>query len=963
MLETARKQHLKLRMKLPNLLKLRHAALASAAICSLLICSPTTAANLPPAKPLKIPALNYRQSELPNGLQVLLYEDHRLPLVALDVWYHVGPANEKAGRTGFAHLFEHMMFEGSEHVGEKVHFRYLEGAGATGINGTTGFDRTNYFETLPSNQLELGLWLESDRMGFLLETLDRQKLTNQRDVVRNERRQGEGRPYGLSEEEMFHLLFHKGDPYYASVIGSHADIEAARLNDVRDFFRQYYTPNNATLAIAGDFDAAKLKPLLGKYFGPIPKGPSVDKTFTNAQPLTQEQRATVTDTVQLPRVSVGWLTPQALKPGDSDADLFTQILGGGESSRLYRTLVYDKQMAQSITCENQSQKIASIATCDITARPGVKPEDLETAFNEQLEKLRKNGPTQAELDRARNVTLSKTIEGLQRLGGFGGIADMLNYYNQYAGDPGYLPKDIERYQNATVASVRKAGQDYFAANKRAVVYTVPGKKVLNDVPRSPADTDTDVKIVNPYSPDFETQQAWRKEPPAAGTVPALHLPVPKVLTVANGMKVYLVEDHALPVMNASLVTLAGSGANPVSKPGLAAFTARMLTQGTQDRSATQLADDSALIGASLHATATTDNAAISIGALSNNTEAVLDLLQDVTVHPAFQAAEVERVRKSRVVTILQEADTPTAALVRVGLKVLYGDSSPYAYRSNGTIESVKAITRDDLQTFWGSHYAPEDSALVLAGDITESEARSYADKYFNNWKANGTVAPTQTPAAPAPPSRHIVIVDKPGAPQTAMAAFGLGLARDTPQYAAVNVMNNVLGGMFSSRINMNLREKNGFTYGARSIYAYYRGVGPFYAVAQVRTDVTGPAARELFVELNRIRTDPPTAEELKLAREGELRSLPGQFETMNSTSDLIAELFTYQLPNDYYRLLPAKYEALTPAEVEETAKTDVHPDNVILVAVGDRAKIQPELEKLNLGPIEIRTATGELVTK
>jgi zinc protease len=918
-------------------------------------------ADLPPAKPLRAPTLKYEEYRLPNGLQVLLYQDHRLPLVAFDIWYHVGPANEKAGRTGFAHLFEHMMFEGSEHVGEKAHFRYLEGAGATGINGTTDFDRTNYFETLPSNQLELGLWLESDRMGFLLETLDRQKLTNQRDVVRNERRQGEGTPYQLGSEEMFHLLFRKGDPYYASVIGSHADIEAARLNDVREFFRDYYTPNNATLAIAGDFDPNTVKPLLDKYFGPIPKGPPVDKSFTAPHPVTTEQRATVTDTVQLPRVSVGWLTPRALQPGDADADLFIQILGGGDSSRLYRKLVYEEQIAQTAECNNQSLKIASVAVCDVTARPNVRPADLETALTAEIEKLRRDGPTQLELDRARNTILSRKIEALQRLGGFGGIADTLNYYNQYAGDPGYLGKDIQRYQDATVGSVKKVGQGYFGTNQSAIVDTIPGKKVLHDVPRSPADTDANVKIVNPYSQEFETAQDWRKEPPQPGPIPALHLPVPKTLTVSNGMKVYLVEDHKLPVIDGSMVILAGSGDNPLTKPGLASFTVRMLSQGTKNRSATQLADDMALIGGKLHALATVDNATISIGALSNNTEAVFDLLQDLTVNPAFQPDEIERVRKDRLVAILQEADQPMASLLRVGLKVLYGSDSPYAFRSNGTTAAVKAMTADDLQSFWRSHYAPRNAALLLTGDITESEARSLADKYFQNWKPGGSVISSVSPATPPLPTRHVVIVDKPGAPQTAMAAFGIGLPRSTPQYAAVEVMNNVLGGMFSSRINMNLREKNGFTYGAFSEYLYYRGAGPFLAGALVRTDVTAPAARELFGELKRIRTDPPTQPEITLARDGDLRSLPGHFETVTSTSTHIGDIFTYGLPDDYYRLLPEQYESLTPDAVRNIAQNDIQPDHLVLVAVGDRAKIQPGLEKLDLGPIEIRDASGNLV--
>ena len=473
-----------------------------------LACTLAIAADLPPSKPLKVPELKVEKYTLANGLQVLTYENHKLPLVAVDLWYHVGPVNEKAGRTGFAHLFEHMMFEGSEHVGEKAHIRYVEGAGATDINGTTDFDRTNYFETMPSNQLELALWLESDRMGFLLETLDRAKLTNQRDVVRNELRQDEGQPYDLADEEIYHQLFPKDHPYYGAVIGSHADVEAARLNDVRDFFEHYYTPNNASIAIAGDFDPSKLRALLEKYFGPIPKGPLVDKVTVTTPPITSERRVTITDTVQLPRVSLAWLTPQAYQPGDADTDLFVSILGRGKSSRLYRKLVYDQQIAQSVSCENQSLRLASVAECDVTARPGVKVEDLEAAIDKEIETLRTAGPTEAEVNEARNEVLTNKISGLQRLGGFGGIADTMDRYNQYVGDPGYLPKDIARFQNATVASVQKTGQDNFAKTQRVVVITVPGKKITEDVPRSPADTDANVKVTNPYTPQFEAQQDW-----------------------------------------------------------------------------------------------------------------------------------------------------------------------------------------------------------------------------------------------------------------------------------------------------------------------------------------------------------------------------------------------------------------------------------------------------------------------
>ncbi len=933
--------------------------LASAVLLSLGLTA-AFASGLPPSKPLKIPVIKYEKYKLANGLEVLTYENHRLPLVAVDLWYHVGPVNEKAGRTGFAHLFEHMMFEGSEHVGEKAHFKYLEGAGATDINGTTDFDRTNYFETLPSNQLELGLWLESDRMGFLLETLDRAKLTNQRDVVRNELRQDEGFPYDLADEEVYHQLFPAGHPYHADVIGSHADVEAARLNDVRDFFQHYYTPNNASIAIAGDFDPVQLKALLEKYFGPIPTGPAVEPVHVTTPPITSERRVTITDTVQLPRVTLAWLTPSYFQPGDAAADVFVHILGGGKSSRLYRKLVYEQQIAQSVHCENNALKLTSVTQCDVTARPDVKPETLEAAIDKEIDALRTDGPSQAEVDQARNGILTNRISGLQRLGGFGGVADMLDLYNQYTGDPGYLPKDIARYQQVTVSSVKQLGAQTFGNNQRVVVITVPGKKVTEDVPRSPADTDANVKIVNPYKPEFEAQQDWRKTPPAPGKQPQLNLPVPTTFALANGTKVYLLEDHSLPVFSARLVDLAGSAANPAGQPGLAAFTSRMLTEGTTKRSSTLLADDVASIGATLTSGTGMDGSATAIDVLSNNTDAAFDLISDVTLHPAFKPEEVERIRAQRLTSILQEGDQPFAAALRVGAKVLFGDY-PYGYRDIGTTASVKAITRDQLAAFWSSHYAPANAALFLVGDIDEAEARKLGEEYFGGWSASGAIPSASLPPMPAPPARKVVIVDKPGAPQTALLAFGEGVPRSTPEYAAVDVMNSVLGGLFSSRINMNLREKNGYTYGAFSQFGFYRDGGVFYSGAQVRTDVTAPAAKELFSELNRMRTDPPTPAELKLAEDSELHSLPGQFETVHETARLLADIFVYNLPTNYYQTLPSQYLQLTPDAVEKTAIEYVHPDNLIVVAVGDRAKIETGLQQLNLGPIEIRNESGDLV--
>src|SRR5580698_3625898 len=584
---------------------------------------------------LKVPEIKYETYKLPNGLQVILHRDTGLPLIGVDLWYHVGPRNERAGRTGFAHLFEHMMFEGSQHVGEKAHFKYLESIGATGINGTTSFDRTNYFETVPSNQLEMAMWLESDRMGFLLDTLDRAKLTNQRDVVRNELRQGEGRPYGIVDEEVYHQLFQKEHPYYADVIGSHADVEAARLNDVREFFTDYYAPNNATIAIAGDYDAATIKGLIEKYFGPIPQGPAVTVTPVVTPPITAERRKVVTDTVQLPKVILAWLSAPAFKPGDADADIAAHVLGSGKSSRMYRELVYKQQIAQSATCYDDSESLASAFECDLIAKPGVTPEKLESEAEKIIDEFAETGPKPEEVEWARNKVETGLISGLQRLGGFGGVADQLNYYNQYTSDPGYLPKDLARYDAVTPASVQQYAKATLGKDQRVVVWGVPGKKVLDDVPRSPEDTDANVKITPQHTPEFEAAEAWRATPPKPGPQRPLVLPKPTVFTLDNGLTVYLVERHELPIVSVQLLTLAGGVANPADRPGLAGITASMLTEGTAKRSAEEIASEASLLGTDLRSSSDADSARLGISLLSNHVGKGLELLADSAEHPAF----------------------------------------------------------------------------------------------------------------------------------------------------------------------------------------------------------------------------------------------------------------------------------------------------------------------------------------
>jgi zinc protease len=898
------------------------------------------------------PSLNFEKYKLKNGLEVILVEDHRLPLVAVNLWYHVGPANEREGRTGFAHLFEHMMFQGSKHVGDDSHFQLLEAAGASDINGTTEFDRTNYFETLPSNQLELALWLESDRMGFLLDKLDARALENQRDVVRNERREGENAPYGMVEEEMWHTLFPKSHPYYAWVIGSHADIEAARLDDVREFFKTYYSPNNASLTIVGDVDKAKTKALVEKYFGPIPAGQPVPKIDVKTPPIAAEKRVTVTDQIELPRIYMAWLTDPIYKPGDAEADLLAGILGGGKSSRLYKKLVYEKQIAQDVIAQQESLILGSVFYIQATAKPGVKLEDLEKAIDEEIDLMRTQGPTQVEVERAQNTNEALIVRGLETLGGFGGVADLLNKYNHYLGDPGYLAKDLERYRNATTASIKKVASDKLTKNTRVIIYGVKGEKVINDPPKTAEKAEA-----APVQQSTDKSQDWRNQQPQAGPASSLTLPVPKSFKLANGLTVMLVERHNLPVVSANLVVLRGSEANPTDRPGLAAFTADMLDEGTEKRSTLQIADDVARIGATLATGSTSDSSFVAVRALKKNADAAFEVFSDVSLHPAFSQKEIDRIRNQRLTQYLQQRDNPGVLANKVFFNEVYGPKHPYGYMELGTEESLKAINHDELAKFWSAGYVPENAALVVAGDLTEAELRALAETHFGKWR--GTRVQVPVPTFSGDVLRRVVVVDKPGSPQTELRVGHVGVARSNPDYVPIEVMNTMLGGLFSSRINMNLREKNGYTYGAFSAFIYRRGPGPFFAGSGVRTDVTAPAVKEILNEIERMRTTRLTPEELKAAKDSMSRSLPGFFETTPQVAGSIGQLFVYDLPLDYYRALPARVNAVTAADVQRVAEKYLSPKSMVVVAVGDRSKIEAELKKLDIGPIEVRDADSK----
>jgi zinc protease len=904
-----------------------------------------------------IPTIEFEKFTLPNGLEVILSEDHRLPLVAVNLWYHVGPANEEPGRTGFAHLFEHMMFQGSKHVPGDTHFKTLEGIGASDVNGTTDFDRTNYFQTVPAHELEVALWLESDRMGYLLDQVDQANLSNQQDVVRNERRQSvENQPYGIVEEALFHQLFPPDHPYYASVIGSHADIQAARLEDVKNFFKLYYAPNNASLAIVGDIDRAETRRLVEKYFGTLKQGQPVPRPSVVTPPIASERRAVVEDRIELPRVYMAWITSPIFKPGDAEADIASIALGSGRSSRLYKSLVYEKEIAQDVSVSQYSLMLGSVFQIQATARPGHTPEELERAIDEELARLRESGPDQAEVDRARNVIETRIMQGLETLGGFSGVADRLNVYNHHVGDPGYLDEDIRRYREATPASVKAFVEQQLAPNARVVVHGVPGRPDLGPPVPTPSQAES---AAGTGAESVNADEPWRSQRPQTGQARALTVPVPESFQLANGLTVLVNERRGLPVVSASLVIRTGSDANPADKPGLANFTAAMLDEGTATRSALQIADEVAQLGASLSSGSSMDASQVTAGSLRRNFPALLEILADVARHPSFPADEMERQRKSRLASLVQQRENPAAVATTATYAALYGAGHPYGHQELGTEASNTSMTRDDMERFWAANFVPNNAALIVSGQIGVDELRPLVEQAFGDWQRGTPARPAL--AAPEGTTARLVIVDKPDAPQTQVRVATIGVPRSTPDYEPVLVMNQALGGLFSSRINMNLRERHGYTYGARSQFVFRRAAGPFLVTSGVRTDVTGPAVSEIFKEIARMREEALPADELSLAKDATVRSLPSQFETSGRVTASTSNIYIYDLGLDYYTKVPARLSAITAEQVQEMARKYVVPEKLIVVAVGDRARIAGPLQALKLGRMELRDVDGIVI--
>jgi predicted Zn-dependent peptidase len=876
----------------------------------------------------------YERFTLANGLRVIVHTDRKAPIIATSIWYHVGSKDEPAGKTGFAHLFEHLMFNGTEHY-NKDWFVALQEMGATAYNGTTWFDRTNYFQNVPTPALERILFLESDRMGHLLGAVDQVRLTNQIGVVQNEKRQGDNQPYGNTEYRILEGLFPVGHPYRHSTIGSMEDLSAATLDDVKSWFRTWYGPNNAVLVLAGDIDAAAAKPLIEKYFGHIPAGPAIARRLKAWVPERSETvRERMQDQVSNTRLYRVWAVPGRNDAANADLNIAAATLGGGESSRLYKDLVRDRQLAIAVNGYMQDFEAVSIFQLEVDVKPGVDPAVVNDRLDALVADFLGRGPTKDEVGRVAMRAVSGTIRGLEAVGGFGGKAVTLAEGELYAGDPHHFKTSLNRYVAATPASVRAAARRWIAK----------GDYQLR---------------VDPYGnlQQVAGEGVDRSRLPAVAAAPALDFPDVERAKLSNGIEVVFARRDTVPVVNLSMVFDAGNAADDRSKLGTQALMLALLDEGTATRSAIEIAETEERLGADINAGAGNDTTEATLTALSTNLAPSLDIWADVIRNPTFDPAEVERVRNIQLATIEQEQSDPQSLGIRLLPPLLFGDAHPYGkpLTGSGTVAGVKAVTRGDLLNFHQTWLRPDNATIFASGATTLAELVPLLEKRFGDWAPGGVPKGSKTFTTVAPPSAsRIVLIDRPGSPQSfVLAGYPLPV-RGRDDKLALTTANVPLGGIFTSRLNTNLRETKGWSYGVNTSVSQTAEQMPFYVFAPVQADKTGAAIAEIRKDIAAyVGGAPITAEETANTLAFLTGRLPGAYESSNAVLDALESNARLGRPDDYQETYAGRVRALTQAELAAAAKQYIDPGKLLWVVVGDRNQVEPQLQSIGL-PIEVK---------
>ena len=880
----------------------------------------------------------YKKFVLDNGLTLLVHEDHKAPIVAYNVWFHVGSKNEKPGRTGFAHLFEHLMFNGSEHHNDD-YFKPMQKIGATDLNGTTSEDRTNYFENVPVGALDFLLWMESDRMGYMNKAVDQARLDEQRGVVQNEKRQGDNQPYSVTEELITKACFFPGHPYSWTVIGSMEDLSAAKLEDVHEWFSTYYGPNNAVVVLAGDITPEVALEKVKKYFGEIPAGPPIAKHQAFVAKRTGEQRQIVQDRVPQPRIYKIWNVPQFGTPENVSLDLLSDVLSSGKSSRLYKRLVYDEQLCSSVAAYMDSREIAGLFTITADAKPGADLAKIEKIIDEELNKVIKDGPTEAEMAKIKTQYFANFIKGIERIGGFGGKSDILATYQVFTGNADNFKENLKLVENTTAKNLQKAAQDWLTDG----VY---------------------VLTVMPFEEYSNAEKgADRSKMPETTDAVAVKFPDVQKAKLSNGLEIVLAERHNIPVIRFSLFADAGYAADMNGLAGTANLAMDMMDEGTAKRNSLQINEELANLGATLATGSNLDQSFVRLTALKANLDPSLDIFADVIINPTFPETDFARLQKMLLNRINREKMTPFSIAQRSYPGILYGQGHAYGnpWTGTGTEASVKKLTRNEMVAFHKAWIRPNNAKLLIVGDVKMDEIKPKLEKLFSSWKAGD--APKKTIAKVDLKKKSVVyIFNKPEAPQSEVFAAHVATSPSDPDDIANETMNFVLGGDFVSRINMNIREDKHWSYGASSFFMSGKTQRPFLVYAPVQTDKTKESMQEILKEINGVMGKKPiTQDELDNAIKSQTISLPGQWETMGAVETSIQEMLRYSYPEDYFKTYAGKVKALKLKDLNTSATKVLHPESLQWIIVGDKAKIEQGIKELGFDEIHEIDGDGKIL--
>ena len=923
-----------------------------------------TAANAQPvALPQLVAAVDipHTQFTLANGLRVIVHEDHKAPVVAVSMWYNVGSKDEPKGKTGFAHLFEHLMFNGSENA-PGDYFEPLKHVGATDFNGTTSFDRTNYFQTVPTRALDVALFLESDRMGHLLGAVTQAKLDNQRSVVQNEKRQGDNQPFGLVEYAQLEALFPEGHPYHHSTIGSMADLDSATLEDVKQWFRSKYGPNNAVLVLAGDIDVTTARRLVEKYFGDIPSGPANVPAKADVPTLPAPVSQVMKDRVATTRLYRNWVVPGLLDRDAFELDIGALVLGGLASSRLDNALVRDEQIAVGVTASLQEYHRVGLFEVTADVKPGVDPARVGARLDAIIADLIRTGPTDDEVKRAVTVGVAGKIRDLERVGGFGGKAPTLAEGAIYAGDPNYYEKRLRAVAMSTPATVRAALQKWLTRPVYALS-VVPGERdayqeaaLAGQSAAKPAIPEPGAEKQAQAAPAPKASGVDRSKLPSVSRIADLDFPEVEHSILANGMKVSFARRAAVPMVLVSVQFDAGFAADRNGKLGLQMLMSSLMDEGTKTRDSREIAEARERLGASIGIGASLDRTTATLSALTANLAPSLDLLADILKNPAFDAGELERLRTQQLTAIASELTEPDDIAYRALPPLLYGPQHPYGvpFSGSGRPQDVRTLTRNDVVAAHSAWIRPDNARIFVVGDTTLATIKPMLETRFGHWTPPAAAKGIKQFPATLPAARpRIVLIDRPQSPQSLILAGELTPLRGTDELTTLLTVNEILGADFLSRLNMELRESKGWAYGVSGFIYRTENQVPYLVSAPVQADRTGDSILALREQIQLfVGSKGVTAEELMRTINGNVRELPGTFETSGAVLGAIQGNALYKRPDNYQETLASRYRAMTAAEMNRAARAAIKPDDLVWVVVGDAAKVRPQLDRLGL-PVEV----------